>query len=209
MAQEVRKKLFGEEYDPYEGFTPLPFDKFGWNSDAPEFYKYIEQVKPKLIVEVGTWFGGSARHIATLAKDFNKEVEIVCIDTFLGSVEHWVAHEWLKPGMFRNGRPVIYEQFISNVIHLNLQKTITPFPIDSVNGALTLLRYNIKADLIYIDGGHEYESVSQDIKLYSNIVRPGGVMIMDDSHYEPIQRAAAENLGPTITTEGSKIIWTK
>lgn len=206
---KVRDILFGEGYDPYEGFNPETFNKFGWNSNAPEFYKYIEYIKPKLIIEVGTFFGGSARHMAVLAKDFNKDVEIVCIDTFLGSVEHWHNHQYFLIGSFKNGRPPIYEQFITNVIATGLQNTITPFPIDSVNGALTLQRYGILADMIYIDGGHEYESVSQDIKLYKPLLRKGGVMLLDDSHYEPIQRAAREELTGIIKTEGTKIVWIK
>jgi hypothetical protein len=209
MAQ-VRELLFGT-HDPYAGVEALlPFNKFGWNSDAPEFYKYIERIKPKLIIEVGTYFGGSARHMATLAKDFNKDVEIVCIDTFLGSVEHWHNHQYFKPDFFKVGRPPIYEQFISNVIHLGLQKTITPFPIDSINGGLTLQRYDVQADMIYIDGGHEYESITTDLRVFRKLVRPGGILILDDSHYGPIQQAAREQLiGGTITTEGTKIIWTR
>lgn len=209
MEKRVRDILFHPGYDPYAGFNPGAVNEFGWSSTAPEFKKYIDQIKPKLIIEVGTFFGGSARHMATLAKEHNEDVEIVCIDTFLGSVEHWHKHSHFHPTFFKNGRPPIYEQFLSNTIVKGLQKYITPFPIDSINGALTLQRYGILADIVYIDAGHEYESVSQDVKLYRNLVREGGVMLLDDSHYEPIQRVAREEFGDSSAVEGSKIVWSK
>lgn len=205
---QVRQKLYGS-HDPYADFDIteiLPFSDFGWNSQSPEFALVIDKLQPKLIIEVGTYYGGSARHMAELALKYHPDVEIVCIDTFLGSVEHWHNHTYFKPEFFKYGRPPIYDQFISNVIHTNLQDTITPFPIDSINGGLTLERYGIQADLVYIDAGHEYESVSADIRIFKHLVRPGGVLMLDDSHYEPIQRAAHDNLTGTLQIKGTKIL---
>lgn len=38
------------------------------------------------------------------------------------------------------------------------------------------------ADLVYIDGGHEYETVQHDIEKYRQFVKPGGMMCGDDYH---------------------------
>lgn len=211
---KVRELLYGT-HDPYANYEPLlRLDSFGWNSESPIFAEVIKELKPNLIIEVGTYFGGSARHMAKLAKEQSTEtsassVEVVCIDTFLGSVEHWHQHQYFKPAFFKNGRPPIYEQFMSNTIRSNLQDTITPFPIDSTNGGLTLKRYGIQADLVYIDGGHEYESVSCDLRIFRDLVRPGGIMLIDDSHHPPIQRAAREQLTGLLRIKGSKILWRK
>lgn len=35
-------------------------------------------------------------------------------------------------------------------------------------------------DMVYIDGGHEYETVAQDLRNYSPMVKPGGFLIVDD-----------------------------
>jgi len=206
---KVREILYGPGYDPYAGFEPGSFDGFGWNSESQEFVEVFNELKPNLVVEVGTFFGGSARFMAHLGIARNLDIEIVCIDTFLGSVEHWHGDQYFKPaGFFKNGRPPIFDKFMTNTIRAELTNQITPFPIDSVNGGLTLKRYGIQADLVYIDGGHEYESVSQDLKVFKDIVRPGGIMLLDDSHYEPIQAAARNILGNT-ETKGTKIIWRK
>lgn len=38
------------------------------------------------------------------------------------------------------------------------------------------------ADLVYIDGGHDYETVKRDIALYRRFVKPHGILCGDDYH---------------------------
>ena len=204
----IREKIYGGVYAGYAQVTsPYAAKIDGWASDSPEFTKYIEQVKPSLIIEVGSWLGKSAIHMANLAIVHCPEVEIICVDTFLGSVEHWWNRN-IQPTL-HCGYPTIYSQFISNIIHSNLQNTITPLPIDSINGAYLLTKCEALADLIYIDAGHEYDSVAADLKMYKELLRPGGVMLIDDSHYEPIKRACDDVLGGKVLKEGTKFVWTK
>ena len=47
--------------------------------------KVIADVKPKLIVEVGTWKGASAIYMAKICRKLELNTEIVCIDTWLGT----------------------------------------------------------------------------------------------------------------------------
>jgi cephalosporin hydroxylase len=111
--KEIRELLFGEGYDPYDKLKLLPLDMQGWNSQASIFGRIIEELKPKLIVEVGTWKGASAIHMAKECLKYTDDFEIVCIDTWLGSVEHWsgVSQE-LPRNDFINGRPNLYNQFL-------------------------------------------------------------------------------------------------
>ena len=37
-----------------------------------------------------------------------------------------------------------------------------------------------KYDIVYIDGGHEYETVKADLEFYPNLVKPGGFLVIDD-----------------------------
>jgi cephalosporin hydroxylase len=70
--------------DIYEGFDHLqfPFDPAGWGCESPAFETLIERVRPKLIIEVGTWKGGSAIRMADLLKEKSlTETPILCIDT--------------------------------------------------------------------------------------------------------------------------------
>lgn len=183
----------------------------GWHSMSPVFQTVIDELKPKLIIEVGTFLGMSAINMAYLARKHNPDVEIVCIDTFLGSQEMWVDDRILfKPLPFYNGRAGVYEQFLNNVVRKGLDDTITPFPIDSINGAMVLEYHKVKADLIYIDGAHDYDSCRADFIRYKDILRDEGVMLIDDAHHEPVFRAAVEIFGiDSIKRVDDKYVWRK
>lgn len=209
MGQVKIRPLLFQSHNPYENVTVLPFNGHGWNSNSPAFETAISRTNPlNLIVEVGSWMGGSARTMAGLIKDRQgrADFEIVCVDTFLGSVEHWTRESFLMT--FTNGRPDVYHQFLSNVLHANMQDVITPFACDSINAAQVLKRFNVVADIVYIDAGHDYESVSADIKRWIEILRPGGTLLLDDAHHPPIQQAVAD-LIPNATREAEKFLWTK
>lgn len=207
--EKVRDKIY-RGHDPFEGFKPIGYDLQGWASTSPVFQESIETLRPKLIVEVGTWKGASAVHMARLCKKLDLDFEIVCVDTFSGSYEHWTSIDPNLPlSRFRNGRPNIYEQFLSNVLITNMREHITPLPVDSINGAYILKHLGVQADIVYIDAGHEYESVKMDLNLYKDVVRPGGYLIGDDWFHPPIKHAVADTLGEVITKSHDKFLWVR
>ena len=207
MGQKVRELLF-QSHNPYIGFEPLPFNAHGWASNSPAFVDAIEEIKPELIIEVGTWMGGSSRTMAELCKIYSNTFEIVCIDTFLGSEEMWTRQSYLMS--FDHGRPTVYDHFISNTIHAGLTEYITPFPVDSINGFLTLKKFGVVPDLIYIDAGHDYDSVKADLERWSEILRQGGMILGDDWHHPPIKKAVADVFGlENIVERGDKFSWIK
>lgn len=209
--KEIREKLFGE-HDPYKGFIPTAPDYQGWGSDRKIFKEILLDLKPRKIIEVGSWKGASALHMADvlLANDV-RDFEIVCVDTWLGSVEHWTQMYGPIGPLLRNGRPALYEQFMSNIMHRGYMDWITPFPIDSINAGYALKILEVKPDLIYIDAGHEYMSVVQDLHVYSDILRDGGYLLGDDYHHPPIQQAVATVFGDKIQSKenGEKFLWIK
>ena len=209
--EKVREKLF-RNHDPYAGSNDIAnkfkLDIQGWDFEHHSFQKFIREYQPKLIVEVGTWKGASAIHMAKKCKELYDDFEIVCIDTFLGSRDMWDRSVYDFD--FFMGRPLIYEQFIANVVHSGYTNNITPFPIDSQNGFLTLKKLNITPDLIYIDAGHDYRSVKYDLENYSTILKQGGILIGDDYGYKDVEKAAHEVFGQVnIISQGSKFVWKK
>lgn len=205
MAKPVRQFLF-PHHNPYEGLKLRPFNSHGWASQSPVFAEVFNDFKPELVVEIGTWMGGSARTMAKLMKEHNIDGEIVCIDTFLGSYEHWNRSSYLMPLV--HGRPDIYEQFLSNTVHEELVQWITPFPVDSLNGYWVLRHAGIRPDMVYIDAGHDYESVSLDINRWHDILKPGGVLVLDDAHHPPVQKAVRQQLVDAVRNR-DKFIWKK
>jgi cephalosporin hydroxylase len=172
--------------DIYEGFDYLayPFDPAGWGCESPAFETLIQRVRPKLIIEVGTWKGGSALRMADLLmKNGLAETPVLCVDTWLGALEFWA--DQTQPDRFlalecKHGYPSVYYRFLANVVHAGHAARITPFPLPATTAALWLRRTNLRADLVYIDGSHEEEDVYQDLLDYAPLVAPGGYLFGDD-----------------------------
>jgi len=207
-SKKVSHLLYGPSYDPYRDLEPLSFNGHGWASEGAAFAEVINRIKPKLIVEVGVWMGASVRHMTKLAKVHQPDVEVVAVDTFLGSVEHWTKKSYLMT--LKNGRPTLYEQFLNNIVHQQLQENVTPFPVDSINAYEVFKEFKIVPDLIYIDAAHDYASVSADLERWTSLLGEGGVLMGDDFHHPPIIDAVTDVFGPSMFESiNEKYIWTK
>lgn len=188
MLRQVYKLLFDREiYSPIDQYTAdLKTDLQGWGGHREYFKKHILDVRPELIIEVGTWKGRSAVTMADICRDdseLSNKTEIVCVDTWLGAPEFWNNHDdekRYKSLRLANGYPQVYYQFLRNVIDSKHEHRITPFPQTSENAYTFLKGHGVKADLIYIDGAHEFNAVYRDIERYWELLRPGGIMIGDD-----------------------------
>ncbi|WP_174301849.1 class I SAM-dependent methyltransferase [Caulobacter sp. S45] len=187
--------LLLHETSPYEAWDSdqYPADLQGWGSDHPVLRNAIEAIRPKIIVEVGTWKGASAIHMAALTKALGLDTVIICVDTWLGSPEHYLGRGegWRESLLLRHGYPHLYFTFLSNVIRHDHVDCIVPLPSTSENAAYILKEKGIKPDLVYIDAAHEEEPAYRDIKAYWELLSPDGVLIGDDYlSWEGVTRAA-------------------
>ncbi len=57
---------------------------------------------------------------------------------------------------------------------------IIPVRMESLQAANKFRELNIKPDLIYIDGAHDYNSVVADILHWFSVLQPGGILCGDD-----------------------------
>lgn len=152
-------------------------DLQGWNSDHPVFDRLVEETQPETIIEVGTWKGRSAKHLAEASK-----ARIYCVDTWLGGIDHVMSEkpvDDLKCDLA--GSPQLYHQFLRNFQEEpEIAARIHPIQNTSTNGARLLAHCNVQAELIYIDGSHEYADVYADLVAYAQLLKPGGVLFGDD-----------------------------
>ena len=177
------------ESNPYEGFPVDGYevDLQGWGFESRIFEHVIAAYRPRIAIEIGSWKGASANKMAMLLKQHEiPDPQLICIDTWLGSVEHWLDRE--DPSHFKSldtkwGRPSIYNQFIANVLLMANADVIIPFPASSSVALAFLAARNLVADAVYIDAGHEYEDVISDMRGSWKLIKPGGVMFGDD--YNP------------------------
>jgi hypothetical protein len=213
--EKIRRHL--HDVSPYEDFDSrtIPLDLHGFGQNAQLFNDLTRELKPNLIVEVGTWYGKSAATwgqavIQSNAAE-NKRGGVLCIDTWLGAREMWEHHGggasawWSRSKvptselaishgrlMMKNGYPQFYYQFLANMVHLGLKDVIVPFPTTSAIGGRFLRGHGYTAEIIYIDGSHEYEDVSGDLSLYWDSLASGGALVGDDIWIDDVRRAVFE-----------------
>jgi len=168
--------------DPFVGFPKGLFglDPQGWNSNHPYLTDTIIRHRPQTIVEIGVWKGAS---VITMAKQIQtSEIDgvIIAVDTWLGSSEHWLRPDWFAGMSCLFGHPQIYQKFMTNVIESGTENIVIPLPIDSINAAAILRAREIDIDMVHIDGGHHYDTVTLDLKAWWSLLRSGGVLVGDD-----------------------------
>jgi hypothetical protein len=170
--------------NPYDGFDyrAHPLDLQG-GGGREVMTRVFDALNPKLIVEVGTWKGGSACFWAKLMKERGIDGAVVCIDTWLGGLDHITrpkSAEWQIKKYWKHGYSTLYYQFLANVMHEGLQDYIVPVPTTSAIGARWLQAQNLVVDIAYIDASHDEDDVYEDMKGYWKTLRNGGIMCGDD-----------------------------
>ena len=190
-------EILAAQKNPEVALSRLPenADRQGWHSDHPVFDRLVAETQPEAIIEVGTWKGCGAAHLAATSASVAHHDEVsgvrvvspsrvYCVDTWLGGIDHVLSDkpvDNLFPDAF--GSPRLYHQFIRNFADgawAQLAPRIYPIQNTSLNGARLLSALGVRAGLIYIDGSHEYEDVYADLLAYSQLLTPGGVMFGDD-----------------------------
>lgn len=144
---------------PYSQLTEVfPMYTFGMYFNSKFLDKLFDHNRIVNAIEIGSFYGQSTRHIASLLPDNGK----------LYAIDIWASHD----GM--------YERFLSNVIHAGLTNKIVPIKKASKQAVPDVVSYCASFDLIYVDGDHETVPVFQDLELYFPLLSEHGVMCGDD-----------------------------
>ena len=198
--------------NPYEGFDASQYrlDITGWQSHHPVFEQIIARIKPRRILELGTWKGASAIHMAKVARRFDPLAQVLCVDTWLGSHRVlWTRPDYRKELALKHGFPQQDFQFLANVALSGLQEAIFPLPMTAYSATDILGLSGVVFDLIYIDAHHDEDEVMRDVSRCYELLRAGGVMFGDDySPAEPgvikaVNRFAADR-GLYLSTQQEK-----
>lgn len=78
------------------------------------------------------------------------------------------------------GRPIVYEQFIANIIANNLTSHVIPYSTTSILGARFLLEKKLFPQVIFLDSAHLEGETYVELELYWSLLQVGGVLIGDD-----------------------------
>nr|ACD54616.1 unknown [Adineta vaga] len=171
------KKHFNRSY-PYTSMTRLVFKSIAQELSIPLH----------LVVEIGSFIGKSSSNIGRVIQNnpaWADKTVLLCIDTWLGSVEHWIQERPLIGIEF--GRPTIYEQFLANMIEAELTNTVLPLSTPSLVGAQILLRHKLFPQIIFLDSAHLQGETLVELELYWELLQPGGILVGDDWKWIAVQ----------------------
>lgn len=194
VRQTILDRLFNGT-SPWHNFPPphvshlLRSSKIrGWGSTGAVFEHLIRRVRPKTIIEVGTFLGASALHMAELTRQLGlADTQIICVDDFRG----WPGfQERFKDIKMLNGDATLMYQFMQNVVHADATERMVMVPFSSGSALEKLCELGINGDLIEVDAGHDFHSAWSDINRAYKLLSPAGGVLFGHDYF-----TAADNRG--------------
>jgi predicted O-methyltransferase YrrM len=131
-------------------------------------------------VEIGSWKGRSASYLAVEIHNSGKPIELICVDTWKGSVEH-EDMDCIK-------NDTLFNEFLTNTAPVS--HIIKPLRFPSLEAAKEFEDNSL--NFVFIDASHEYEDVKQDIAAWYSKVAPGGVFAGHDFMWPGVYQAVTE-----------------
>ena len=151
------------------------------------FLNEIISKSPKIFLEVGVFHGVTARNVCeTLYNIHGDDFKYIGLDLFEKSSEN--KNEIIPNTKFSNPLKSIYFNYI---------KRQDPYSLKSVEDLLSKFKNNVslikgnsnnilkkidmsKIDYIFLDGGHDYETVKNDLNNCIDVIKKNGTILCDD-----------------------------
>ena len=151
------------------------------------FLNEIAKKKPKIFLEVGVFHGVTARNVCELLHNIHgKEFKYIGLDLFEESHEN--KDEIIPNTKFSNPLKTIFFKYV---------KRQNPYSLDAVKDLLNKFKDNIhlikgnsnkilneidmkKIDYVFLDGGHEYNTVKNDLECCKEVILNNGIVLCDD-----------------------------
>jgi len=155
--------------------------------DGDFFLNEIKIKKPKYFLEVGVFHGVTARNVCELLYQIHKDdFKYIGLDLFEKNDEN--KSEIIPNTNFSNPFKQIYFKYI---------KKQDPYSIEAVRDLLKKFSKNVylitgnsnkvlkkidmsKIDYVFLDGGHDYDTVKNDLNSCIEVVNKNGTILCDD-----------------------------
>ena len=156
--------------------------------DGDFILNHIVKFKPKNFLEVGVFHGVTSRNVCEILYNLHgNDFTFTGIDMFLNDKEILI-NEIAPNTKFSNPLKTIYYKYIirtdpysiKSVKNL-LKKYLPRVNIIQGNSNEVLKKINLnEIDYVFLDGGHKYETVRNDLINLSKIVSNKGIILCDD-----------------------------
>ena len=152
------------------------------------FLDEIRKKKPKHFLEIGVFHGVTSRNVCELLYSIHENnFKFTGIDLFSNDSE--VLRDEIIPNIkFSNPLKTIYYKYIVRLdpysvqsVKKLLKKFINNINIIQGNSNEVLKKLNLnKFDYVFLDGGHKFETVKNDLENLTQIIINGGTILCDD-----------------------------
>ena len=151
------------------------------------FLKEVLSKKPKSFLEIGVFHGVTARNVCELLYQIHgNDFKYVGLDLFEKSDEN--KFEVIPSTNFKNPFKKFYHQYITRQ---------DPYSIEAVSNLLKKFKNQVhlikgnsnqvlkkmdmsKIDFVFLDGGHEYNTVVNDLNSCIDVLKFNGSILCDD-----------------------------
>ena len=151
------------------------------------FLKEVINKKPKSFLEIGVFHGVTARNVCELLYQIHgNDFKYVGLDLFEKSDEN--KFEVIPSTNFKNPFKKFYHQYIARQ---------DPYSIEAVSNLLKKFKNQVhlikgnsnqllkkmdmsKIDFVFLDGGHEYNTVVNDLNSCIDVLKFNGSILCDD-----------------------------
>ena len=151
------------------------------------FLQEVFNKKPKFFLEIGVFHGVTARNVCEILYQIHRnDFKYVGLDLFEKSDEN--KFEVIPSTEFKNPFKKIYHQYIMRQ---------DPYSIEAVSKLLKKFKDQIhlikgnsnqilrkmdmsKIDFVFLDGGHEYNTVLNDLNSCADVLKFNGSILCDD-----------------------------
>ena len=169
--------------------APFTHGWFGQGNKAVLTQK-LKDPNLKVVVELGSWYGSSARHIA---QNLPKDCILICVDRW---DNQFIKQMWARRGQdYKKHVPFIDKHPLYNTFLVNMweyRNKLIPIRADTLQGLKKIHSMGLNPDFIYIDAGHEYQTVKNELDLIKTLF-PNTKLCGDDWNWATVQRAVKEH----------------
>ena len=154
------------------------------------FLEEVKNKRPKIFLEVGVFHGVTARNICELLYKIHKDdFKYIGLDLFEESEEN--KSEVIPNTNFSNPLKNIYFKYIKKqnpyskeAVEDLLKKFQNNVDLIKGNSNLVLKKIDMsKVDYVFLDGGHAYETVKNDLECCLEVINSNGIILCDDYNF--------------------------
>ncbi|MBD1162789.1 class I SAM-dependent methyltransferase [Pelagibacterales bacterium SAG-MED12] len=154
------------------------------------FLDEVEKKSPKTFLEVGVFHGVTARNICELLYTIHKDdFKYIGLDLFEESDEN--KSEVIPNAVFTNPLKNFYFRYIQKqnpyskeAVEDLLKKFKDNVTLIKGNSNLILKKVDMsKIDYVFLDGGHTYKTVKNDLECCLDVINANGIVMCDDYNF--------------------------